>query len=223
MRSKLRYSPQPHPPVHLAGMSELSLHDEQLSALPKTCHLGATRFSSSPRHRGASRHPPVPSVPVQSSTVNIQLFVFQATSSSSLIFPLHCMIKLLEVDSTFKFIFILSVGRLRSRERQWFAQSATQTLCRTQVPWFFFFFFSPLMLLFFKINLFVLIRGWLLYCDGFCYTLTWIGHRHTCVLSTLNPPPTSLTGFSSLHAASISHFTLFKEFCLFYSYTKAFE
>ena len=203
-------------------MSELSLHDEQLSALPKTCHLGATRFSSSPRHRGASRHPPVPSVPVQSSTVNIQLFVFQATSSSSLIFPLHCMIKLLEVDSTFKFIFILSVGRLRSRETVICPKCHTDFV-QNPGPLVLFFFFLPLMLLFFKINLFVLIRGWLLYCDGFCYTLTWIGHRHTCVLSTLNPPPTSLTGFSSLHAASISHFTLFKEFCLFYSYTKAFE
>ena len=37
-------------------------------------------------------------------------------------------------------------------------------------------------------------------------------------------PPSHLPHrFSSLHAASISHFTLFKEFCLFYSYTKAFE
>ena len=27
------------------------------------------------------------------------------------------------------------------------------------------------------------------YCDGFCHTLTWIGHRHICGPSILNLPP----------------------------------
>ena len=27
------------------------------------------------------------------------------------------------------------------------------------------------------------------YCDGFCHTSTWNGHRHTCVPSILNPSP----------------------------------
>ena len=30
------------------------------------------------------------------------------------------------------------------------------------------------------------------YCDGFCHTSLWVGNRHTCVPSILNPPPTSL-------------------------------
>ena len=30
------------------------------------------------------------------------------------------------------------------------------------------------------------------YCDGFCHTSTWIGHRYTCIPHILNPTPTSL-------------------------------
>ena len=35
------------------------------------------------------------------------------------------------------------------------------------------------------------------YCDGFCPTLTWIGHRYTCVPPILNPPPTSHPSYPS--------------------------
>ena len=37
------------------------------------------------------------------------------------------------------------------------------------------------------IYLFYWMKITLQYCDGFCYTSTWIGHRHTCVPSLLNP------------------------------------
>ena len=34
------------------------------------------------------------------------------------------------------------------------------------------------------------------YCDGFCHTSAWIGHRYTSVPCILNPPPTSLLTLS---------------------------
>ena len=38
-----------------------------------------------------------------------------------------------------------------------------------------------LLIYFYLINLFILIRGYLQYCTGFCHTLTWISHGCTCV------------------------------------------
>ena len=43
------------------------------------------------------------------------------------------------------------------------------------------------------------------YCDGFCHTSAWTGHRYTCVPSLLNAPPTSLPT-SSLQVVKSSGF-----------------
>ena len=40
------------------------------------------------------------------------------------------------------------------------------------------------------------------YCDGPCHTSAWMGHRHTCVPSLLNPLPTSLPPYHSLLSQS---------------------
>ena len=62
---------------------------------------------------------------------------------------------------------------------------------------------------------FISIGELLQYCDGFCHTLAWTGHRYTGVPSLLNAPPTSLPTSSlqvvralalgSLHHTSTSH------------------
>ena len=43
-------------------------------------------------------------------------------------------------------------------------------------------------LFFLKMYLFVLIGRWLQYCDGFCHTSTWIGHRYTWLPSPFEAP-----------------------------------
>ena len=40
------------------------------------------------------------------------------------------------------------------------------------------------------------------YCDGPCHTSAWMGHRHTCVPSLLNPLPTSFPPHHSLLSQS---------------------
>ena len=85
--------------------------------------------------------------------------------------------------------------------------------CGILVPWlgierkspaledeFFWLFFQLKKLIYFNWRIITL-----QYCGGFCHTLTWIGHRYTCLL-ILNPPPT----FLPTHPSGLSQSTSFE-------------